>query len=169
MQSRVRVRVFREADGGGRGDRVWETTVPSAEGAMSIPWDGRTSGGEASPRGRYVAELALLDGDGRERHRVELPFVHDTAEAQDAQFGQVAGTIDFEDDEVEGAAVELVDERGNVVQRTTTTRSGRYRFRNLREGRYRVRVRREGFRAAEAPVRAAPASAAAADVQLEAE
>lgn len=167
MESRVRLTVFRHE--GERGERVWHTTVPSAEGAMSLAWEGRSDGGEEAPRGRYLAELVLVDAEGRERHRVEVPFVHDTAEAQDARFGQVAGQIDFDDARVEGAQVELLDEGGRVVQTTTTTRSGRYRFRHLDEGRYRVRVRRAGFRDVEASVETAPASAGAADLELQAQ
>ena len=58
------------------------------------------------------------------------------------------------------AAVELVDERGNVVQKTTSTASGSYRFRNVKsKKKYKVRVRKKGKKAKEMDL--APAAAAA--------
>jgi len=172
LQGRVRFQVFSSTEARGqtvRGAMVHAVTRPGTEGAMAFEWDGRTrSGGQAS-RGRYIAELALLDSRGRALQTLAVPFVHDTEEAQRAQFGEVAGRIDFADGDVADAEVELVDPRGNVVQTATTTRSGQYRFRNVDQGRYRVRVNRRGFRAAEASVQAAPASAAAADLSLQSE
>ena len=58
--------------------------------------------------------------------------------------------------------VELVDKLGNVVQRTTTTRSGQYRFQNIDDGKYKVRVKKKGFKAWEADLDAPKAAEAAA-------
>jgi squalene-hopene/tetraprenyl-beta-curcumene cyclase len=133
---------------------------------MTVSWNGQNQEGDAVENGRYVAELAYLDADGEVRQTVELPFVHDTAEAQARQFGQVAGRVDFADEDMEGATVELVDGRGNVVQSTSSTRNGRYRFRNVDRGDYRVRVRRRGVGVREAEVSAAPAASAEADLSF---
>jgi squalene-hopene/tetraprenyl-beta-curcumene cyclase len=168
VEGRVRLSVFRSEERDGRhvrGQRVHRRATPAAEGAMSFSWDGgagASSDAETAQRGRYIAELAYVDARGRVRQTVEVPFVHDTEEAQHAQFGHVAGRIEFDEADVSGAEVELLDERGNVVQRATTTRSGQYRFRNVDGGRYRVRVNRRGFRSAETEVDAAPATAAEA-------
>ena len=162
--SQIRLRVFEANDDGSRGDEVHRQQIESTPGAMLLSWDGRRSDAESAGNGRYVAELSYLQG--RVVQSVELPFVRDTAEAQARRFGQVAGRIDLNNEDVEGAAVELVDDAGNVVQRATTTRNGRYRFRNLNRGNYRVRVRRPGRRTQETRVEAAPASAAQADLSL---
>jgi squalene-hopene/tetraprenyl-beta-curcumene cyclase len=169
-RGRVRLRIFRAADdGSGRGERVFEQTEAASPGAMQFTWNGHTNADAVAGRGRYVAEVAYVDARGRERHAAEVPFVHDTEEAQANAFGQVAGSVALDEGEVEGASVELVDEGGRVLQRATTTSSGQYRFRNVETGRYRVRVQRRGFRAEEAPVSAAPASSAEADFALQAE
>ena len=159
---RVRLRV-RRADGAGRaGDQVFTTEQPATPGPMHFAWQG-----EAGTVGsRYVAEVTYLGEGNREVQTVSAPFVHDTAEAQQQRFGEVAGRLNFDGDDVANAEVELVDGDGNVVQRVQSTRSGQYRFRNVDGGNYRVRVQRRGFRAAEAAVQAAPASAADADLDL---
>ncbi len=165
-RSRVRLRIFEAGEGGARGDRVRTTDVPGSAGAMTLSWDGKSDAGTAVENGRYVAELAYLDADGEVKQTVDVPFVHDTAEAQARQFGQVAGRIDFADEDMEGATVELLDERGNVVQSTSSTRNGRYRFQSVDRGHYRVRVRRQGLGVREAAVSAAPAAAAEADLSF---
>ncbi|MEM1414820.1 MAG: carboxypeptidase regulatory-like domain-containing protein, partial [Myxococcota bacterium] len=163
-----RVRLTVRPAAGGEPLRTVEEAA--REGAMVLAWDGSDGTGEARGNGRFVAELAYVDNEGDVRQTLELPFVHDTAARQDARYGQVAGQLALEseeDAEVEGAVVELVDERGRVVQRTTSTRNGNYRFRNVDTGRYRVRVRRRSRGGvAEAEVEAAPASAASADLAL---
>jgi squalene-hopene/tetraprenyl-beta-curcumene cyclase len=165
-ESRVRLRIFEAEEDGSRGGRIHSHTAPSTPGAMTVSWNGQNQEGDAVENGRYVAELAYLDADGEVRQTVELPFVHDTAEAQARQFGQVAGRVDFADEDMEGATVELVDGRGNVVQSTSSTRNGRYRFRNVDRGDYRVRVRRRGVGVREAEVSAAPAASAEADLSF---
>jgi len=91
-----------------------------------------------------------------------MPFVHDTPEAQAAKYAQVSGSIQFEgnDEDVENATVELVDEAGNVVQSVRSTKSGKYRFRNVKaKRRYKVRVRKKGKKTREADLAPAPAAA----------
>ncbi|MBW2462642.1 MAG: carboxypeptidase regulatory-like domain-containing protein [Deltaproteobacteria bacterium] len=165
-ESRVRLRIFEAGAGGARGERIYDEAVDAAPGAMTLDWNGENASGTAVTSGRYVAEIAYLDGGGAVRQSVNLPFVHDTAAAQAEQFGQVAGRIAFEDADMEGAAVELVDQEGNVVQSTSSTRNGQYRFRNVDRGNYRVRVRRQGLGVREAPVSAAPAASTAADLSF---
>ena len=59
------------------------------------------------------------------------------------------------------AVVDLLDEKGNVVQSTRSTEQGNYRFKNVDQGRYTVRARKEGFKDLSASVTSAPASAPA--------
>jgi len=164
--SRVRLRIFEAGDAGARGDRIHSAAVDGTPGAMTLSWNGENGEGEAVENGRYVAELAYLDDDGDVRQTVEVPFVHDTAEAQARQYGQVAGRVDFAEEDMEGATVELVDQAGSVVQSTSSTRNGRYRFRNVDQGQYRVRVRRRGVGVREAEVSAAPAASSEADLSF---
>lgn len=147
-------------------DALWQDARPSAQGPMSFRWEGRDREGRPQPAGRYVARLRFSDARGQSVQTVELPFVHDTPEAQAQRYAQVTGQLQLDD--ARGAAnaeVELVDGVGNVVARTTTTEQGNYRFRNVDQGRYQVRVRRQGFRAASRSVDAragVPTSAAPA-------
>ncbi len=164
LRHRVELQVLPEE---GEGGPLATVTRPGTQGALELRVS-ETTGGEPLPRGRYRAKLIFRDGDGVARQELEVPFVHDTPDAQHARYGQVAGQLNLEDGVAQNAEVELVDGEGNVVQRTTSTRSGRYRFRNVDRGRYQVRVRRRGVRRAEAEatVEAAPAAEAAADFAL---
>ncbi|MDO9021218.1 MAG: carboxypeptidase regulatory-like domain-containing protein [Myxococcales bacterium] len=149
------------------GREVWRHDEPAAQGPVRVSWDGRPAQGDAAPAGRYVATLSYLDASGRAVQDIELPFVHDTVEAQQANYAQVQGQLNAEG--AGGAAnaeVELVDGAGRVVQRTQSTESGAYRFSNVDRGQYRVRVSRRGFRTSEAPVAAAPASTSRANMDL---
>ena len=65
------------------------------------------------------------------------------------------------------AMVELVDAQGRVVQKTQSNEAGQFRFKSVDKGNYKVRVRKEGFKDTEAPVSAAPATQAAADLKLQ--
>ena len=149
------------------GREVWRHDEAAAQGPVRVSWDGHPTDGAAAPAGRYVATLSYVDRSGRALQEIELPFVHDTAEAQQANYAQVQGQLDAEG--AGGAAnaeVELVDNAGRVVQRTQSTESGAYRFSNIDRGQYRVRVSRPGFRPMEAPVAAAPAATSSADMRL---
>ncbi len=164
LRHRVELQVLPEE---GEGGPIATVTRPGAQGALELRVS-ETSAGEPLPRGRYRAKLIFRDGSGNARQELELPFVHDTPDAQHARYGQVAGQLRLDGGVAQNAEVELVDGDGNVVQRTTSTSSGRYRFRNVDQGRYQVRVRRRGVRRAEAAatVEAAPAAEAAADFAL---
>jgi squalene-hopene/tetraprenyl-beta-curcumene cyclase len=143
---------------------LWRNEIASAQGPLEFRWDGRDNAQRALPAGRYVATLRFVDASGRAVQSVEVPFVHDTHEAQQARYAEVAGQL--QTDESRGAAnteLELVDRQGNVVARTVTTEQGNYRFRNVDSGNYQVRARRRGFRAVSQAVEAragAPAAAA---------
>lgn len=168
LGGRVSLNISRE----GSDAPLHTAVVPAAEGPMTFQWDGHDAEGHTMAHGRYVARLAYLDRAGRPLHRVEVPFVHDTPEAQRTQFAQVAGQIQLEDSRGSAnTAVELVDHTGRVVAQTQTTEQGNYSFRNVDAGRYRVRVRRAGFAAAEQSVSAvrgaAPAPARAMQLQLQ--
>lgn len=95
--------------------------------------------------------------------------MHDTPEAQSARYAEVQGKLDLSRDGsgAANAEVDLVDERGNVVQSVRSNAAGQYRFKSLDSGKYKVRVRKDGFAAQEASVDAkAGAPAAAAPVSL---
>ena len=112
---------------------------------------------------RYVAEVAFVSG-GAVVHTQETLFAHESPESQARRYAAVEGTLALpESGNAANTSVELVDAQGNVVQRTTTTAQGTYRFSNVDSGNYRVRVSRQGFRSSEAAVEAvAPASASPA-------
>ncbi|HJL37227.1 MAG TPA: carboxypeptidase regulatory-like domain-containing protein, partial [Polyangiaceae bacterium LLY-WYZ-15_(1-7)] len=141
LRHRVELQVLPEE---GEGRPLATVTETGRQGALELRV-AETAEGEPLPRGRYRAKLIFRDARGVARQELELPFVHDTPDAQHARYGQVAGQLRLDAGVAQNAEVELVDGEGNVVQRTTTTRSGRYRFRNVDRGRYLVRVRRRGM------------------------
>lgn len=167
VQGTVEVKVF-ATEGARRGAELWRASLPSAQGPMQFRWDGRDTAGTARPNGRYEAELVFRGRDGAVAQTVALPFVHDTPEAQRANFAEVEGRLNVQGGSAaSNTVVELVDDRGRVLQQTTTTEQGNYRFRNVDRGQYRVRVRRQGFRPAESAVSAAPAATSrAASMEL---
>lgn len=170
VRGTVRMRVFAAREGSSeRGADVFHSEEAARPGPMRATWNGTGADGAALPRGRYVAELSFHDASGRSVQAVEVPFVHDTPEAQRAAFAEVEGNLQAQGSgSAANAVVELVDERGRVVQQTATTEQGNYRFRNVDQGNYRVRVRRAGFRAAETRVQAARGSSApAAAMQMD--
>ncbi|MCC7381581.1 MAG: carboxypeptidase regulatory-like domain-containing protein [Deltaproteobacteria bacterium] len=147
------------------GAKVFAVEKPGVPGPMSFEWAGLGDDGKARPRGRYFAKVSFRDPDGRSRQTETVLFLHDSEEAQKAQFGEVEGQLSLENG-ARGAAntvVELVDDQGKVVQATRTTEQGNYRFKNVASGGYKVRTRKGGFTDLEAPVEAraggAPASA----------
>lgn len=161
VEGRVTVRVYRTREESGapvRDREVWSTSTASAQGPVTIAWNGHNNDGAREPGGRYLAEAVYTDRSGRTLQTVALPFVNDTPEAERAQYGEVAGNLQVTGGPAAAeATVELVDRNGNVVQSTTSNEQGNYRFRAVSSGDYRVRVRRAGFRPAEAPVQAAAA------------
>ncbi len=151
-----------------KADEIWRSSQKGAQGPVRFFWDGKDAKGKALPRGSYVAELRFVKG-GEVVQRVETPFVHDSPEVQQQKFGEVEGQLTNDGkDAIANADVELLDKKGNVVQRVTSTAQGNYRFRNVDEGDYQVRVVRKGFAAQAAPVKAARGAAAAAPMNLHA-
>jgi hypothetical protein len=169
VRGTVRLQVFTTREGGARDRAVYQHEEAARQGPMRAAWAGTGSDGAALPRGRYVAAVTFVDPAGRAVQSVEVPFVHDTPEAQREAFAEVAGNLQGADGtSAANAVVELVDERGAVVQRTSSTEQGNYRFRNVDQGNYRVRVRRAGYHAAETRVQAARGRAApAASMQMD--
>ena len=112
-------------------------------------------------RGDYMAKWVVRDAEGKIRHERSFPFVHDTAAKQASGYAQVAGSINFADgDDVQNAEVDLIDEEGNVVQSTSSTASGSYRFRNVKsKKKYKVRVRKKGKKDQVRDMAPAPAAA----------
>lgn len=159
---KVEIREQVEQEGQWTSGLVVHTAVlPATPGPMRHAWSG-------APGHRYAAHLEFVDDRGQKRHQVMLPFVHDTAEAQRRNFAAVEGELQLMDGEsAANAEVELVDDQGRVVQKVKTTRSGRYRFKNIDAGQYEVRVKRQGFKEEKAKIEAAPASSSKADLKLE--
>jgi squalene-hopene/tetraprenyl-beta-curcumene cyclase len=154
-----------------KGEKVFGTTSTGTSGPMTLEWDGKSKEGKAEPRGRYFAELVYRDESGKELQREEVLFNHDTAENEQAKFGQVYGKLDLQggargEAAAQNAEVELVDDRGAVVQKTVTTDQGNYRFKNVDTGKYKVRVKKQGYDFADMPVSAAPAAPAEASGAL---
>ena len=79
--------------------------------------------------------------------------------AQRASYAEVEGQIALRGGA--GSAntvVELVDDKGRIVQSTRTTDQGNYRFKSVDGGQYKVRVKKSGFSDLEQNVQAAPAA-----------
>lgn len=166
QKGKVVVRVLESADKGGvptKGKEVAVLEQTVAPGALSFAWDGTGKDGKPMRGSRFFAEVAYVDDKGEVRDTEEVLFTHDTLENQRQRYAEVAGRVALDEG---GAAantvIELVDKQGNVVQRTTSTRSGEYRFQNVDEGRYSVRVKKKGFRDWFADIEAKPAAEAEA-------
>ena len=65
------------------------------------------------PHGRYFAELVYRDENGKELQREEVLFNHDTAEEEQAKFGQVYGQLDLKGG-ARGAAIRNTRALGGV-------------------------------------------------------
>jgi squalene-hopene/tetraprenyl-beta-curcumene cyclase len=170
MQGQVVLRVFAPGEGAAAPRReVFRVAQPGAQGPMRSEWDGRTNDGQRVAAGRYEVEVVYVGADGRPLHTVSTPFVHDTPEAQRAAYGELSGNLQgAAGANASNATVELVDERGRVVQTASTTEQGNWRFRNVDGGNYRVRVRRAGYHGVEQRVQATPGRVApAASMQME--
>lgn len=104
-------------------------------------------------------------------HKTETYFVHDSEAAQRANFAEIEGQLGMEAASGVGlaanAVVELVDEKGRVVQRATSTAQGNFRFKGVAKGNDEIRTSKAGFKAPETEVLAKPAAPAAkADLHL---
>jgi squalene-hopene/tetraprenyl-beta-curcumene cyclase len=119
--------------------------------------------------GRYEARLTYRDASGKTQTET-MPFVHDTLESQQQNYTQIGGQLNLP----EGAAaanadVELVDDAGNVVAKTKSTKAGSFRFKNVDADKaYRVRINKQGYEAAKpaAPIQAKKGKEAVWDMDL---
>lgn len=167
---KVELNVF-AMDGDRRGAKVYGTEQTGTPGAMTFAWTGVDTAGKALPRGKYVAELAFRDAKGNVVQKSEAAFVQDTEAAQRAQYGEIEGQLAMDGAAGAGVSsntlVELVNEKGEVVQRATSTAQGNYRFKTVAKGKYKVRTSKAGFKSQEAAVEAKPAAPATkADLRL---
>jgi len=146
-----------------RKDRVFSSEQQGAPGAMTWTWNGRGSDGKARPRGRYVAELVLRDARGQTVQKESALFFHDSEREQRKRFAEVEGQLGLRGGAGVAAntTVELVDDKGRVVQSVRSTAQGSYRFKSVEGGKYHVRASKDGWQAQEAPVEAKPAAAPA--------
>lgn len=145
------------------GKRVFGLERAGAAGAQTLSWSGANGEGVAQPRGRYFAQVSLKDRDGKVLQTERVLVFHEREELQQKQFAEVEGTLGMSGGVGLSAntEVELVDEHGAVVQRTTSTAQGNYRFKNVDQGKYSVRAKKAGFKDQESKVEAAPAAAPA--------
>lgn len=144
------------------GARVFQESRKGQLGGLSFTWNGVGSDGKPQPRGRYIAKLSFRDGAGRIRQSETALFVHDSEAMQRKNFAEVEGQVSLRGGgSSANTLVELVDDKGHVVQQTRTTDQGNYRFKTVDGGQYRVRVKKQGFSDLEAPIQAAPAAAPA--------
>jgi squalene-hopene/tetraprenyl-beta-curcumene cyclase len=163
----VALRVFAdEGDAKKKAEPVFSDQRDSVHGPMTFFFAGKDKQGKPCSPGRYRAELAFLDESGKELQREETVFVHDSLEVQSSKYAEVEGQVSFDHDGAKGSSanadVELVNERGEVVQRTRSNEAGQYRFKGVSQGKYKVRMAKDGFQAgAAAPVEATPAAAPA--------
>ncbi|MCP4449506.1 MAG: hypothetical protein GY811_29850 [Myxococcales bacterium] len=170
-KAQLRVEIFESTDETGKlGKKLFSEERASTPGPMRVHWDGKDLVGNAQDSGSYVARFSFVR-DGKEVQVEDMPFVHDTPEAQMANFAQIGGSLALPSNaDAANAEVELIDGMGNVVQSVRSTKKGRYRFRNIKGGKdYSVRVRKQGFKSAPMPVRAEAAAESEADFKLEAE
>jgi flagellar hook assembly protein FlgD len=159
MTNTVQVKVFSttEKEGAAKADKeVSALSQNGAQGSMNFKWDGKDAKGDVQPKGKYIAQLSFVDAQGKVRQTEEHMFVYDSQEAQAAAYGEFEGVLKLDGaGAAENATVNLVDEDGNVVQTTTSTKSGSYRFKNVEDGKkYSIQVQKDGYEAA-APMPAA--------------
>jgi squalene-hopene/tetraprenyl-beta-curcumene cyclase len=146
-----------------RKDRVFASEQKGAPGAMAWSWDGRGSDGKQRPGGRYVAELTLRDARGKTIQKESTLFFQDGELEQRKRFGEIEGNLAMRGGPGVSAntTVELVDDKGNVVQSVRSTAQGNYRFKSVAAGKYHVRASKDGWAPQEAAVEAKPAAAPA--------
>jgi len=159
---RLNVRAVNAADGA-PGKKVFSAAQAAAPGAMTFTWNGVGSDGKPQTRARYLAELVLEDASGKVLQREKALFFHDAEAAQRDRYGEVEGQLTMTGGGGTSAntKVDLVDDKGRVVQSVRSTAQGNYRFKNVDGGKYKVRVQKDGFASQEADVQAAPKSAPA--------
>ncbi|XXF75670.1 carboxypeptidase regulatory-like domain-containing protein [Myxococcaceae bacterium GXIMD 01537] len=143
--------------------KVYAEARKGQVGALEFAWDGKGTDKKVRPKGRYLAKLAYRDAQGQVLQTESALFFHDSESQQRKRFAEVEGQLALGGGKREAAntVVELVDDRGNVVQSTVTTEQGNYRFKNVDAGKYRVRAKKEGFRDLEQDIQAERAAAPA--------
>lgn len=147
---------------------VYEASQPLSGGALAFTWAGKDAKGKMQPGGRYFAQVEFVDAEGKRRQVEETLFSHEDPEEAKKKYAEVAGKLDLARDGsgAANAMVDLVDDRGRVVQSVQSNEAGQYRFKNVDKGAYKVRVRKDGFGAREAEVQAAPGAVAPASLSL---
>lgn len=145
-----------------KGKVVHSEDRPSERGGMRFFFKPKKA---ASVDTTYRARLRYVKGDAT-LQSVEHEFVHATAVAQRAHYGDVQGKLSSGEKSLANTWVELVDDAGKVVRRTLSTRSGQYRFKNIDQGKYKVRVNKRGFSQWENDVKVQKGVEAANDVRL---
>jgi hypothetical protein len=163
---KVELQVFQVDDSTGEpkaGKQVFATDQKGSPGGMTFAWDGNGSDGKPQQRGRYFAKLVYRDVKGVAVQSEQALFFQDSERVQREKFGEVEGQLALHGgaEQAANAVVDLLDEKGNVVQSTHSTEQGNYRFKNVDQGRYTVRARKEGFKDLSAKVESAPAAAPA--------
>ncbi|HEX7840752.1 MAG TPA: hypothetical protein VF469_24915, partial [Kofleriaceae bacterium] len=121
----VSLHVYATEGDGKRGKQVYTTKQAGTPGAMTFAWNGNGSDGKAQARGRYIAELEMRNKDGAMVQKTETVFTQDSEAARRAEFGEIEGQLNM----AGGAAsanttVELVNDKGEVLQRATSTDQG---------------------------------------------
>jgi hypothetical protein len=139
---------------------------PGEPGAMNLVWDGTLAAGKPAPTGRYIARLVFANEHGVVQTE-DIPFVRGTEVEQRAQYGEVQGQLALpEGAPAANTSVDLVDDKGAVMQTTKTTADGQYRFKGVDAGKYKLRVAKKGFGSVEAPISAAKAHESKQDLKL---
>ena len=164
---KIEVEILSSDKDGKPGKPVATVRRDGAAGALSVQWDGKDSGGKQAPRGKYFARVKLREGE-RVVQTEDLLFVRDTEAQQHDNFAEVSGNLHFAASAApaSNAKVDLVDDRGNVVQSTRSTAAGQYRFKNVDQGKYHVRIQKEGYGAVDKPVDAKKAADAESNAAL---
>ncbi len=137
-------------------ERLHQRTLDRDAGPVETRWRGETDEGRPAAAGAYMAKIVFADGATPLQEEQTLFYLGSAAD-QRASFGEIDGQLSL-DGGARGSAntvLELVDDRGQVVQTTRTTEQGNYRFKNVVEGKYRVRTKKAGFRQLESTVEAA--------------
>lgn len=150
------------------GEQVQANRLSPALGPTAFMFGAKGKDGQGAPTGRYIAEVSFVDAKGTTLQKETALFTHDTPEAQRKRFAEVAGKLELARDGQMAAyaEVELVDERGTVVQRATSNEAGQYRFKSVDHGKYKVRIRKEGFGPKELDVDAKAGAVAPASSKL---
>jgi len=105
----------------------------------------------------------LRDARGQTVQKESALFFHDSEREQRKRFAEVEGQLGLRGGAGVAAntTVDLVDDKGRVVQSVRSTAQGSYRFKSVEGGKYHVRASKDGWQAQEAPVEAKPAAAPA--------